>query len=122
LELGPDARYFFTSHLGGCDLRIIPPAGVGTRTKVLHIAGNTGGKGGEGIGGIEWRAKQAIDALTRLELYRSRLFSSTDPYPNGYEGSTDVQVIGFKNKYFWEMWAQETGEDFTKVSRFWRIY
>jgi hypothetical protein len=121
LELGTDASYFFTSHLGGCDLRIIPPAGVGTRTKVLHIAGDTGGKDGEGAEGIEWRAKQAIDALTPSELARSWLFSSTDPYPRGYKGSDDVQVIGFK-KYYWEMWAQETGEDDAKVSRFRRIY
>jgi hypothetical protein len=121
LELGADAKYFFTSHLGGCELRIIPPAGVGTRTKILHIAGDTGGKRGHGPGGIEWRAKQAADALTPSEWHRSRSFSSTDPYPTGYAGATDVQVIGFKKDY-WELWAQETGEDFTKVSRCWRIY
>ena len=124
LELRPGVNYFFTSHLGGCELRIVPPAGVGTHTKVLHIAGDTGGEGnrGKGPGGIEWRARQAADALTRSELERSRAFSSTDPYPNGYAGSSDVQVIGFKNDYRWELWAQETGEDFSRVSRHWRIY
>ena len=65
LELRPGVNYFFTSHLGGCELRIVPPAGVGTHTKVLHIAGDTGGEGnrGKGPGGIEWRAKQAAELL-----------------------------------------------------------
>lgn len=122
LELSGDAEYFLTAHLGGCQLRVVPPAGPGTHTKVLHIAGDTGGKQGHGPEGSEWRAKEALDALRPSEWHRSRAFSSTKPYPIGYAGSTDVQVVGFKEDYRWEFWAQETGEDFTKVSRLWRIY
>ena len=117
LQLGPGVDYFFTAHMDGCELRTVPPAGKGTYIKVLHIAGDIGGKTGE-----EWRAKQAADALTPSELQRSQAFSSTEPPPNGYAGHSDVQVFGFKKNNSWQLWAQVTDEKATKVSDHWRIY
>ena len=55
IEIGNEAKYSFTSRLAGCQMQIVPPAGPRTRTKVLHIAGNTP---------REWRAEEAKKALS----------------------------------------------------------
>jgi hypothetical protein len=117
IKLGTKAEYFFTSHLEGCQLRIVPPKPPNTKIKVLHIAGDTGGQKGRGPKGTEWRAEQAKKALKPSELQRSRAFSSTVlPKSGGYkdpddEGEdADATVVGYKGKDGWELWAQVTDD------------
>jgi hypothetical protein len=139
IELGDDANYFFTSQLGGCQMRVVRKT-PGGKTKVLHIAGNVGkGTGGEGPEGTAWRAEQAQKALTRRgELGRSRAFSSTVPEPSGYKRAAElVNFVGFKGKFRvgkpekemirWDFWAQKVDLDehrnpVARVSRSWRFY
>lgn len=125
IELANEANYFFTSHLGGCQLRIVPPNPPDTNIKVLHIAGDTGGTKGAGSEGKKWRTEQAEKAL-KSDLGRSRAFSSTEEINlGGYKGFGDVTVAGYKGKYGWELWAQVSDESGFKVKPdggVWRFY
>ena len=123
IELGNQAGYFFTSRLAGCQLRVVPPAGRGTRTKVLHIAGNTS---------TAWRSEEAKKTLKLSEWHRSRAFSSTQLIPTGYkevteedekEGEQEVNVVGFKGRFTWEFWAQQIDRAINnKIRRVWKIH
>jgi hypothetical protein len=124
IVLEDEADFFFTSRLGGCQLRIIPPAGVGTRTKVVHISGNST---------KEWRAQKAKEALKLSEWHRSRTFSSTVLIPEGgymevtekdeKQGQQEVNVVGFKGRFTWEFWAQQVDRAIdNKIRRVWKIH
>jgi hypothetical protein len=115
---GNPIGYFFTSDLGGCRVEIIPPPSshglAGSKFKILHIAGDSGGNKGAGPEGSEWRKGQAEENLTKEERQRSRAFSSTAEFPLGYkeEGQTesDAVVVGFRKNYRWRFWAQQLTE------------
>lgn len=99
ITLGDHARYFFTSSLSGCRMQIVP----GENPTVLHIAGNQGGHEGKGIGGTQWRDRQAQAVLGPLYGH-SRRFSST----HHYDRSQVAFVVGYRSFRFrgWRFLAQ----------------
>ncbi|HEY4374473.1 MAG TPA: hypothetical protein VGN52_21305 [Burkholderiales bacterium] len=110
LVLGSEAKFFFTSQLGGCQLRIVP-ATKDSGPRVVHIAGdgdnrNDLGSGGAGKAGSEWRDQQAQKVLGSEQYGRSRALSSTGNSGNSNYGNDDVTVIGFVKDGAWEFWSQ----------------
>ena len=119
IELGNEASYFFTSYLGGCQLRILPPSGPGGKVKVFHIAGNVSSDSDPK--GKNWRASEVKRALTESERTRSRAFSSTESVVyGGYEEAREVSAVGFIRTSCWEFWAQERTDE-GRVGPVWRI-
>ena len=97
IDLGNQADFFFTSALGGCQIRV---AG----NKVLHIAGDS--QGGSTEKGSKWREKQARAKLGN-DFAQSRRLSSRFEY-----AETGLAIfVGFRKNNIWQFVAQAVSVD-----------